>query len=284
MSDNRNEESNEFELEDFEDIEELNYEDDETEDDLLDDPRTRKLYEKVKADAEAAVVEELSKGDTDSPVYKGLQKVISKKDKELAETRMALSSLAQQIQMQGGATYEQQAVLETLSEAMSELLDEDGKAVLANRLNQRRQNQKMSAMEQTISNMLRQNQQGQQMVQQQQYYDEEEERIREYQRAATDKLRSFAKKMGADPNSKELDYGDENEPLFERMDKLERSIERVLENKDEDEIRRARRKLNPPSTRDDASVRRRESSPVGRSIIDRASNDMIQKMRKLNNI
>lgn len=279
MPRNRNEESNEIE-EDYEDYDEnLSYDDDETDDeeeDFLADPKIKKLYDKIKAEAEKAVVEELVKEDTNSPFYKGMQKAMSRKDQELQETRMALSSLAQQIHSQGGASGEQAATLEVLTEALTEMLDADGKAVLASRMNQKRESNKSTALEQQVAQLTRLVQQGQQRG-----VDPEEEKIKEYRRQATTKLKAFAKRMGVDPEDKNLDYGNEEEDsLFDRMDKLERSIEKAGSS-DDDEIRKARRKLTPPQTRDDTGVRRRSSPTNGRSLIDEAAQSMVEKMRKL---
>lgn len=282
MPRNRDEESDEFDDEfDDEYDEELDDENGETDDEeeILNDPRMKKLYETIKAEAEKAVVEELVKEDTNSPFYKGMQKAMSKKDQELKETRMALSSLAQQINTQGGASGEQTATLEVLTEALKELLDDDGKAVLASRLNQKKESNKMSQLEQQIANLTRFAQQGQQRDE-----DPEEEKIREYRKQATTKLKAMAKRMGVDPDDKALDYGDEEkDSLFDRMDKLERSIEKAGSS-DDDEIRKARRKLNPPQTRSDTDARRGSSPTRGRSLLDEATSSMVAQMRKLNKI
>lgn len=262
---------------DFDDDQELdNGGDDEEEFDYESlNAREKKRYDKIRETVENSVVEALAKGDTNSPVYKGMQRVVNQKDRELLQYRQALAGVIQEVQAQK----ETGGDVEFLKEIVKDMLDDDSKRVFDEKFERFSEKQKGTKTEQMLAALLQQREQ-----QPYPMYGQEQEdpQITQLRKEATQRLKGFAKKMGVDPEKETLDFGDENEPLITRMDKLAASIERVTSDRDERDIDSVRRRGNQPNTRtrNDSAVRDVDSYS-GRDVLERANLALLQKMRKL---
>lgn len=264
------------EYEDFEtDDEELDNEGSEDDDEEFSlealTPKERKRYEKMREEVENAVVAAIAQGDTKSEVYKGLQRVLAKRDRELEEARNALGHLIGRV-----SNVENNDNNEFLMNIFKEMLNDQDKQVFEEKF-QSHKNQKAQAQQQEVLAQLVQQQQAQRLGYTRYGEEEANEELVQYRKQATDKLKAFAKKMGVDPNSRELDYGDEMEPLLTRMDKLSASIEKVQEGNDEEDIKSVRRKVNAPKTKTDTGPR----GTVGTDILERGTREMLAALRKL---
>lgn len=237
----------------------------------------RKKYDKMRQTIEDSLVEAISNGDTKSGVYKGLQKVLAKRDRELAETRNALAGVMGRV----GTVEEKGGDVEFLTGVLKEMLDDDSKKVFEDKFNQFQSSKKANKNEQMLNHLLQQGQQRGGIPQYGNMNPEEDDQITQYKKEATKKLQEFAKKMGADPKGGKLDFGDEDEPLLVRMNKLSASIERVNDEDDED-IEKVRRKTSRPDTRTkrDPGGRDDDDSIVN-NILSRGTQSMVSKMRKL---
>jgi hypothetical protein len=234
----------------------------------------RKRYDKMKAEIENSLVETIAKGETDTPIYKGLQKVLAKRDRQLAETQQALQGLMSK----AGMVDETNSDVGFLANIFKEMLDEDGRKVFDERLNQYATQKRAARNEQTLQTLLKQ-QNGQEQQIPMYGRNEEDDKITEYKRQATKRLQEFAKRMGADPTEGKLDFGDEDEPLLVRMDKLSASIERVNAQADED-TDKVRRKGPRPDTRTRRDPGGKDVEDISYNILERGSQEMISRMRK----
>lgn len=232
----------------------------------------KKRYDKMKAEIEGAIVSEIARGDTNSEVYKGLQRVLARKDKELAEARNALAGVIDKVNNDKSGQK-----VDFLENILRDLLDDDGRKEYDNRLrsfNTEVENQKNK---QILDQLLK----GQAQVSVPMYGQpsEEDAQIAQYRKEATQKLKSFAKRMGVDPDSSGLDYGSEDEPLLVRMDKLSLSIEKVSEENDLDKVRR---KVPQPKTRTNGEPVKETGNGYAMSLLERGVAQMIKQTKDAN--
>ena len=274
-TDEREDDNDDFE-DFFSDDEELDGEDEE----VLSPEELRKQLRK---EVEDAIVDELAKGDTNSRVYKGLQKVVNEKDTkakrleaELLETRNALAGLIQRVNGDRDA-----GQTEFLTEVIKELLDDDSKKMFNDKLERFNASKKQKATENMLESLLsREQQQRFNVPMYGRDQEAEDAQIAQYRKDATVKLKIMAKKMGVDPDSEDLDYGDEDEALLVRIDKLQASVEKASPSQDEKDLADVKRRTTAPNTRT-----RQESSGGARSagarLLERGSQKMIEQMRKM---
>lgn len=239
-------------------------------------PSERKRYEKMRKEIEDSIVEVLAKGDQNTGVYKGLQKVLANRDKETAAQRAEIQRLKAMLESTSDKTSDVDFALDTILD----MLDEDGKRAFLARRDQHNSKKAATKNEALLKAILdeRTNPQPQQNWYP---YGQEQEtpELEQYRKEADTKLRNFVKRMGVDPNSRDLDYGDIREPLLTRMGKLEASIERLADEKDKQTIDSVREK---PGTR--VSTRTNTTAPRGKetdgaSLLERAFATQVEKMR-----
>lgn len=235
----------------------------------------KKRYDKLKKQIEDSLVDQLSKGDTNSPVYKGMQRVVASKDNQLRQYQQALAGVIQKVQEQEAKGGE----IEFLKEIVQDMLDDDSRKIFNDKYERFNEKQKGSRTEQMLAALLQQQQQGQQ---QWPAYGqvEEDPQITQYRKEATNKLKAFAKRMGADPEKDELDFGDESEPLLSRMDKLAASIERAATQRDEQDVDSVRRRRPNPNTRTRNESAFKDSDSISGDVLEKASMALLRKMRQ----
>lgn len=238
-------------------------------------PAEKKRYDKLRKQIEDSVVETLAKGDTDSPIYKGLQRVVSKKDREIEQQRQALAAVIQELNLQKDRTDE----VSFLKDIVKDMLDDDSKKAFDERFGKFQNEKKMSQQEQLLRALLQQGQQQTYPAYGNTY--EEDPGLQQLRKQATEKLKSFAKRMGADPEKDPVDLGDESEPLVVRMDKLQASIERILAEKDEREVDSVRRRGPQPNTRTRNSPKIPGESSLGEDLLSRGTEALLRKMRQV---
>lgn len=249
---NEREELDELDEEFLSDDEEL---DDEEEDEEEFDynslsPSEKKRYDKMRSDIESRIVDQIAKGDQKSQIFKGLQRVINGKDRDITQLKTILQSFSDRL----GNAETNGSDVEFLRDIVEEMLDDEGKKVFRQRL----ETHKAKKENQDTKNRLNQLMNG---TTPSAYgapnYGQEDETIKQYRREATSKLRSLAKRAGVDPDDDGLDFGDEEEPLLDRMRKLEDSIDKVKDRRDDEDISRVRRKVNPPKSGVDAPIKKK---------------------------
>ena len=239
-------------------------------------------FDKLKADlrkeVEESVIEAIANGDTNSGVYKGLQRVLARRDRELEQTRNVLADVVNRLQ---GADLEGSNI-QFLESVLQDMLDDDGKKEFNNRKNNFVQQKENKARNQVIDAMLRGQMPAPSGVQ---LYGkgpslEDDPTIAQYRKEATNSLKKIVEKAGIKVDAAGLDFGDENEPLVVRMGKLASSIERVKAAEEEEAVGSVRRKGNLPNTRQNSTpAGARELS--GRALVERGMAKQIEMMRKL---
>lgn len=207
-------ETEEFELDDEDDFF--------SDDDELDNYEAPEQFDpvKVRKEIEESIIEQLAKGDQSSPIYTGLQKVISKKDKELLETRTTLAGVIEYVRNLAGNQANANTYVEFMREQFPNMLNEEDRKIYEDRLNRHVDKAKATYLEQQVQQMSRN--QGQQQYPQQE--SQGDDKIQQYRKEATEKLKEFAKNMGVDPDDPNLNYGNEEEPLLVRMNAFSQSI------------------------------------------------------------
>lgn len=233
----KNEESNEdFELynededydwdeddeEEFEDDEETDEDEDDSDDEVDEDDEDdseEDLVERVKKATVQEIVNAIASGDSDNEVYKGLQRVIDRKDKEIARLEQALSN---KFEHDDEAAEERDEVLQFLLQEFIELSGDEAETKLGKL--------KTSLQDKRIKRLQQRNNRPQQ--QQQTANTDEDDNIRIYKEQAERALREYAEDMGVDPSDKRLDYGAFEDGVIGRMNKLKASIKKITEEKE----------------------------------------------------
>lgn len=177
----------------------------------IDPSVTKAIREEIEQDIIASLVDE----DTESPIYKGMQRVVAGKDRELAETRREVAALKAsgdtgmtQLQGQGDALEEEVNFLrEKLVDALPE---EEREKVRQDLLSRRMQRIEAENKELRESRNAPAPQPGDgRGYEPPQGPSALETQLLDMQKEATKDLRSIAKDWGIDPDHELLEYGDE---------------------------------------------------------------------------
>lgn len=260
---------NESEL--FDEDEEYNFEDlfadDENSEKSSKDDEYRKLVEQAKKEAEEMVVEALVKGDTNSPIYKGLQKHLNARDKKIRELESALANAIQELQSKQMAASNE---IEFLSKILPEMIDEKDREIFNNRRTTFMTEKKASALEEILKNR------NQPPVYRQETEDDDfQEKVAEYIKMAEDQLREIAEISGVDPDDKRLNYGNKEEPLVRRLSAFKESISVIK--KEDSEINSVREKKKVMTrTRGDSA---NPNISYGDELISRGMKQILERMR-----
>lgn len=236
----------------------------------------KKRFDKIKSEVENSIIKAIASGDTSTEIHKGLQRVIGKKDAQISNLSRVLQEVVTKVDQQGRSGQD----FEFIKEIVEEMLDENGKREFKNRFENFKSKKENEDLKNTVNQLARGNSPASYGAFNYGQEDEEPEEYKQYRREATQKLRTFAKKMGVDPDSDGLNYGDEREPLVARMDKLAMSVDKVKENQDDDDIRSARRKVTPSQTRTDSNPKPKKATPASANdYLTQASADILAKFR-----
>ncbi|MEM4360514.1 MAG: hypothetical protein QXI19_06460 [Candidatus Caldarchaeum sp.] len=176
------------------------------------------------------VAEAIARGDADTPLYKGLQRVISKKDREINALKQQLQAYTSQIAVLQKQMELLGATSNALASSLYENLDDQSKSKLAQAINSIRE-QALSAMAQQQQPVVSSHGRQPPVYQEEQEEDGEdlEELFRKLETEFVEGRKAFARKFGVDPNDKRLDYGSPGEPLTKRLAKFEESLEKILQ-------------------------------------------------------
>jgi hypothetical protein len=229
------------------------------------------LVARAKREAEEAVVAALTSEDTNSGVYKGLQKVLSKRDRELEDLKRVNSELVRFVQESHNNNANTSTEVEFIKNILPQMLDDESRQIFNNKRESFIQNRRSAQLEE----QLRRNQM-QQMAQQYQPVNTDNT-IAEYKKQALNQMKEFVELYGLDPTDKRLDFGDEeSENLTIRLGKLKESMTKIK--KEDEDISSVRRKPRPTTkTRGESSE---DSVSYGQDLVKRGMAQMLQKMRE----
>lgn len=259
--------------EELEDGEEETEEEDE-EPDSNAESEAQKLFTKWQED----LVKSIEDGNSDNAVYKGLQKVISRKDKDIDESKKLLDAAIARMDEYESLITQMNSGFGWLTETVfGAIEDEEVKAKAIAKLQESQNTFLKGELEKAKKPATKPAQQPQvsgnedQMAQ-----------VKKYVEEFIDGRKGRAKKAGVDPTDKRLDYGLDTEPIAARLAKFEDSLDKILEENDDEKIDGVRPKGKTIGTRSSSGGGKPvSSSGQGKSLLQRGSEDRIAMMKKM---
>lgn len=216
------------------------------------------------------LVGELSRGDKDSPVYKGLQRVIASKDQQIQSLQMAQQALAQQ--MQAGFTS-----LSTEDQFLSAALIRNLPSAEQERIQRELSARKQAALEAQVRALQ---QPKPPVPQYPQVPDPYEEQLKAARAEAEAVMRESVKEYGLDPDDKSLDYGSQDEVFAQRFKKLNSSIAKALKAKDDAVVAGVRQTVPmTPSRTGGGSSSSGSGAGFGRGTLSEGANEVLERIR-----
>ena len=262
------EEDDSWDEEDDEETEE-DEDDEDGEDDA--DEIDEKLVEQIKSQTVKTIVEAIASGDSDNEVYKGLQRVISQKDKKITELENALTRVADKFEADDENREERDEVLTFLLENYVELIGEDEAKVKLGGLQAKVQERRIKKLEERQNKPQRQ----------QTSNDTVDPQLETYKKQALETLREYATDMGVDPDDKTLDYGVFEDGVVGRMSKLKASIKKVKAESDDTKSVTAKKKKRPVTRTSSPSVPKATGGSRSGSRFDKGVDEQFKRMLKL---
>lgn len=232
---------------------------------------------KIRQQLEEEVINALVEERTDSPFYKGMQKALSKRDRQLQEVTQARERAE-------AALAELRAQQESLNEGMKFLseklfgsMSEEQRAEIVQELQVRRLD-KIEKDNQSLRERLNKPAAAPAPVTSESDGDEEFEALmkREVEEAVAS-MRDTAKEFGLDPADKRLDYGKDDEKFAVRFKKLNASIAAAIKANEEAEVDSVRPKAPITPTR--SGEGRAPDDSEGRTLLRRGSDKLLEEMR-----
>ncbi len=245
-----------------------------TEDELGNlDPTILKSVERILAEREAALVKAIESGDTKNGVYKGLQKQLSKRDRENIELKQQLEAAVAKLQQFEGLADELTEGLNWASDVMlGALPDEDKQSALQN-LESRKSKLALKDLERRLKNPSGNR------VTSSSGDGNLPEYVIEGRRKFIEMSKATAERFGVDPDNGELDFGDDEDALIVRMEKFNSSLEKLLQDdKLEARVSALRKKTEPVTTRTGGSGG--ASAGTRRVSLDEVSDKLMRELRR----
>lgn len=247
---------------------------DNTEDELgALDPGLQRQIQKLLDEREAQLSKEIESGKTKHPVYKGIQKTLNKEQQRSARLEQQLEAAIAKLS-QFDATVEE--LTDGLNWAGNNLLDalpEDSKNAALNDLNQRNVKRQSKEIERLRNGGSARNQTAQRPDgQEPQWLIEGRAKLKAL-------FMEDAAELGLEEDDDRLDFGDDDEPVVERLAKFRKSL-KAIKNEDGDDKRLAsvRQKTEPVTTRTAGGGA--VGAGVQRRSLEAASRDIMREIRR----
>lgn len=239
------------------------------------DPSVMQMVERLLAKREEELVKAIESGDTKTGVYKGLQKVLARRDKENQTLRAQLDAAMAKLQQFETLAEQMAEGINWASSVMLGALPEDERQSALQDLQARRSKLAMKELERKVAQASASG-----PVLPQAGPDDVPDFVKEGRRKFVELTRAMAKKFGVDPDDEGLDYGEDDEPLVQRLERFQASLERVIGRTDEDEgrISAVRRRFEPATTRTGGAGA--ASAGVSRSSLDEAAARILREIRR----
>lgn len=210
---------------------------------------------------------EIEEQKNEHPLYKGLQRVIAKKDKHIDEQGELLEEAAERLEQSDLELALVQDHLGFLESVFLEVLPAD----VRSEVEQKRNAHQLKVLQNGVPRRQRQDTGASQNAQL-------KRRVKQF----VDSRREAAEAAGVDPDDPGLDYGDDSEGLIERLQAFEQSLAKVKASasKDEDDAATRRRKVTRKPKA--AKTRQQGARPPrgGGSSLERGANDLLSRIRK----
>lgn len=245
------------------------------------------LVEAIRKDIEKDVVAALVDEDTDSPIYKGMQRVVSERDRDLASARQEIAALKtssdSSLTQLGAAGSALEDEVSFLSEKLVSALPDEEREQVQRELSDRRM-QRIEAENKKLRDRLDappptgpaggyESPQGP---------SELETQLLGMQKDVTKDLRGMAKEFGIDPDNELLDYGDETNlqvGSIQRNKQFAASLRKaqLADSTGADDIRPNGKQ---PKTRASSGGSAPAVRPAGETLLATASAEHMDRMRR----
>lgn len=228
---------------------------------------------RVRAEIEEEVINALAEERTDSPFYKGMQKTLSKRDRQLQEAEQRRALLETELQATKDQTSGLAEAVQYLSEKFFNNLPEDERNAVVAEL----QSKRLERMEKQLAQRQSNPSPAPAPVTPEPDDDFEAVLRREVEEAVTS-MRETAKEFGLDPNDKRLDYGKDDEKFAVRFRKLNASIRAAIKADEEAAVDEVRPKAPTTPTRTGTQGTAPDDT-YGHSLLRRGADKLLADMR-----
>lgn len=235
---------------------------------------TRLVEERVNQMLEKAL-----SGDADTPLYKGMQRHLAQRERLINEQQTVVEQVVSK----------NKELEDTLSQ-MTQSMEILTKLTLSNLPPDEQATAVTEFQNAYIESLKRQNQslkdggKSQQQAQSQTAPEGEVDfnaLVQEHLTKFKNGRRNRAEKAGLDPDDETLDYGKDDEPMADRLEKFEESLERALEAKRQKSIEDVSQKTDVIPTRNGAGGTVKQAAIGGKSTLQRGAEARLAELRKL---
>lgn len=243
----------------------------EPEDDELDPKLIAKLQKLMEA-REVELAAAIEAGDTKNGVYKGLQKSIGKKDREIDDLKGQLQAALERFDRYEGNMEDIVEGLNWSSETLLDALPEDDQKSAKLALQERRVKLRTSQLEKRTTAPAPAARQESQSTEQPAWVTERITKFVKSREAA-------AVRAGVKADDPALDYGTDEDALVDRLDKFEESLAKLLASGDDRRIAGVRKQTEPVGTRSSGGGAPSAASLSGKSRLEMASQERLKAIR-----
>lgn len=236
------------------------------------DPKLVAKLQKLMVAREAELAAAIESGDTKNGVYKGLQKSIGKKDKEIDDLRGKLQVALDRFDRYEGNMEDMVEGLNWSSETLLDALPEETQQSAKLALQERRVKLRTAQLDKRMAAPAPAQQPESQSTEQPAWVTERIAKFVTGRQAA-------AVRAGVKADDPGLDYGTDEEGLVERLDKFEDSLAKLLASGDDKRIDAVRKRSEPVETRSYGGSMPVSSGVSGKSRLELAALERVKAIR-----
>lgn len=216
------------------------------------DPRLAARLEKERKRLEDEIVAQIARGDTKSPIYKGLQQVVDRKDKQIRRQEQVITGLVSKVQELDSTLGDTSEVMKFIGGLQFDQLTDEERAAASSKLAALQEKRKNEALAARLERLERGG--GRQAPPAGESaddltYEDLDPQIKSRIEKFVDGRKKAAEKAGVSPDDPALDYGNWDEGLPERLEKFEESLDALVAKKKAERLNRVRRTEPEPRTR-----------------------------------
>ena len=221
------------------------------------------------------LLEAIDKGDTNNSFYKGLQKVVNKKQSAIEELQKLVEASQAKLQeyedqfeaMGEGMTW----LTETTMGALPDNVSKEALLKLSQKANERLQGKLQGKAAQQAKPAERGDGNEQR---------DEPEEVKAYKAKFLNGRKEAAKRAGVNPDDSALDYGDYWEPVVERIEKFEASLLKLVEANEQARLAAVSQKNDVIGTRSAGGGNTKSAQYDGLDSLQRGARSRLSEMRK----
>lgn len=236
------------------------------------DPKLIAKLQKLMEAREVELAAAIESGDTKNGVYKGLQKSIGKKDREIDDLRGQLREALDRFDRYEGNMEDIVEGLNWSSETLLGALPEDDQKSAKLALQERRVKLRTTQLEKKTSAPAPEKRQESQSTEQPAWVTERIAKFVTGRQAA-------AVRAGVKADDPDLDYGTDEDGLVERLDKFDESLVKLLAKGDDQRIEGVRKRTEPVGTRSSGGGVPAVANNSGKSRLELASQERLKAIR-----